>query len=415
MNSPKNLIIALLSLLCCAEAVLLFRKETSADPKAVPGAADSPGAHAGPAQGPAAQSSGAGADKDASVPSAATSWSALSGGGDMHQLAMNLGRAGFPAPAIRAVIVALMEDKYAAKRAAIEGPYWKQFSTANSAEMTVLNDQMMGEIDDALGSYGKPSATLSDMQKQKRFGNLADAKIDAIDKIERDYSSIRKMAGPRSAMNMKEAQELSKRMESITAEMDADLAAILSSDELDQYKMHNPQYAGMLWSNLRNIDVSETEYAALYRMQKDFSGIYPKTLTSILIQGPEQLAEYDTRNDRVRQILGDDRFYGFLEAADPQYVRLSQMLADYPSVTKEATYEAAKAQRELDIASRSISANGSLTPEQRTDQLRAAALAAEARINGLLPPDAAAAFKRNSTSRFIGQGGTALPAIRIGG
>lgn len=331
-------------------------------------------------------------------------WSGLQANGDLRGCVARLRLAGFPPATIRAIVKQLLNERFADRHAAIEPPFWKRGSRSpeQTATQQVLYDEEQQLFESLLGDDARPSAVMVAGYRKARYGDLADAKVDAIAMIERDYAAVHRAASAEGQANMLGDMEARRKQQEIMEqELHADLAAVLTPEELEQYEMRNSVSASRMISGLRAIDVTEAEYGALFHLQQASDAANPASTRAT----PEGAARYQTAqqtlNEQVRTVLTDDRFYKYLETSDIGYAQLAKSLQAFPSVTPEATYEVSKIQREMQTAMTGMSRDKSLTMQQRTEQMRSLIAPYESRIDALLGPEAAATYKKQGAGRIF--------------
>jgi hypothetical protein len=115
----------------------------------------------------------------------------------------------------------------------------------------------------------------------------------------------------------------------------------------------------------------------------------------------KQNAATDAMNERVKAVLNDDRFYQYLEASDFRYAQLAKSLKHFPSVTPDATYELLKLQRETQIAVSRLYQDKTIPQEQRDSRRLQLITAASGKVDALLGPETAAAFKKEGPGRVF--------------
>jgi hypothetical protein len=115
----------------------------------------------------------------------------------------------------------------------------------------------------------------------------------------------------------------------------------------------------------------------------------------------KQNAATDALNERVRAVLNDDRFFQYLEASDFQYAHLANSLKQFPSVTPDATYELLKLQQETMLAVSRVYEDKTIPQAQRDARRLQLITAASGKVDALLGPETAAAFKKEGPGRVF--------------
>ena len=205
-------------------------------------------------------------------------WTGTSTDQDLHRLVAGLRSAGYPSAVIRAIINQLLTERFASRQPNAGQPFWKRNlpTPENAAAQTALNNERQALFESLLGPDARASALLDPDSRERRYGSLSNDKIDAIAKIERDYQEISAEAWAKRRGNaMTSMDTLMQSQQLMEKEKLTDLASTLTPDELAQYEMRNSNAARTLFNNLRNVDVTEAEYAQLYQAQKAFERPIP--------------------------------------------------------------------------------------------------------------------------------------------
>jgi hypothetical protein len=426
----KPLLVVLLALSVIGNAVLGYQalRRTAPAPAASTAApSTAPARTAARAAEPAAATASTTTTRAAERPAA--HWGALNPKGDLRELVSNLRQAGFPPSVMRAVVREMINDRYAANDPDSNEPFWRRVErTPESVAASQAIERERRDLFEALlGADARPSATMNATERERRYGNLSDEKLDAVAMIERDYSEIRSMASAQRTSNAAaRGEEMMNQQRTLEAEKRADLAAILTPDELAQYDMRNSSSASRVMSNLRGLDVTEAEYAALFQAQQAHDAVSQPLFGRVT---PEMIAQrqaaQDALNAQARRVLADDRFYKYLESSDPNYAQVARFSAEHPSVSRDTTYQLYQIQRELQTAMMSLSRNAgpmdAANVQQRMLEMQAMAASYESRVQSLLGPELTAAYKQTPQGRMfsIGSGrassGSAPSGAVIGG
>ncbi len=260
---------------------------------------------------------------------------------------------GFPDAMIRAILSAQIRERYAAQRKAIEKtadlPYWRTFKPdpATSAALRDLAQAERKELRDLLG----PNTGDYDAERFKRIiPNLSDEKADALSAITQRYNEQRSelfRGGPLTPDDQEKMRALEKAAH-------AELAAVLTPEELEQYDLRSSRTAMQLQYNLSAFNPTEAEYRALYRLQAAFDDQFGQMYVS-----PTQ-EEMKARNqaqrelqDQIAATLGPDRFAQYQRATDYNYREATKLVArlELPPETADNLYAVQKEyqQKQQDI------------------------------------------------------------------
>jgi hypothetical protein len=322
---------------------------------------------------------------------------------DLHRVVAGLRAAGYPPAIIRAVINQLLNERFASRQPNAGQPFWKRSmpTPETAAAQTALNNERQTLFESLLGPDARASALLDTDARERRYGALADDKIDAIARIERDYNEMSAESWAKRKGNVMTSMDtMLQSQQLMEKEKLADLAGVLTPEELTQYEMRNSNAARMLFNNLRNVDITEAEYARLYQAQKAFAAANPPRNTADQTYYLQRQAAQMALNEEARAVLGDARFYSYLEGADNMYAITAQALNKYPVVTPAAMYQVYQVQVELQGQMAQNSRNGPMSPEQ-VEVMKTVVASANAKLDSLVGPEIAEAYRNQGMGQIF--------------
>lgn len=324
---------------------------------------------------------------------------------DLKALIADLRQAGYPAPVVRAIVSQLLTDEFYSRMPAARLPFWQDSLSEPrlAVEFRALEREKAERLEALLGPDGRPSALLDLAGRERRYGSLSPEKIDVIARIERDYEDLRwKQAAERTGRNRYGGEENQQQDQLMEKEMMADLAGVLTQEELEQYQMRTSRQAAQLKAALRGITVSPEEFTALYRAQRRFdeANVPPTGTLSADAWNQRQQARL-TFNEEIKGLLPDERFYSYVAASDFNFAQLLRFTTKYPQVTPAASYEVYRIQSDAQSKMMAWNARRDLPMEQRLAEMHQAGAAYEARIKELLGPEAAEAYLKQGQGRTI--------------
>lgn len=336
----------------------------------------------------------------AATTAAPVNWQTLKPGANLRSLIDNLRAAGFPPAVIRAVANQLVSERL--NTGVMDHlPFWKQ--NLNNPEYLAAQQQLSTErramLDDLLGADNKPSVTMDPAVRERRYGQLSDEKVDQLEALSRDMNDLRsQLYANRKTGDMQGTMTAQQAAEK---EQHAELAAILSPAELEQYEMRSSPTATRLMANVKDVEINEDEYAALFRAQKNFDAADPyRSGVTTPDAAVKRYAAQAELNDQARAVLTDDRFYEYLKGADNNYARAAQFTASYPQITPAMTYDLTKLeqsyQAEMLASARTVGGVSGTPNMEQAAVFLAKRQEYQNKVNALLGPEAGEAYtKRN--------------------
>jgi hypothetical protein len=347
------------------------------------------------------------AKTDASMPAAATSrsaptqdlWSVLNPS-DTQALVARLRQAGFPNSVIRYVLAAQLRERYRPRLTEIvaklqDTPYWQPRQTIGSSmlraygEYNAVNRELWKQVQDIVGNDpGERSG------ETRRFGDLPKAKVDAVKRIEDDYADM--ISEVRQAMQGMTLPQDREKLALLEREKRADLAGILSADELNDYEMRTSRVTSRLRPALTLMDASEAEFRAIYAVtdaSKDQIEPGGGMRTPQEIEARRQAIA--DMNQKIRAAIGDARFADYLRASSSDYQQMYR-LARAQEVPVEAVNRAYDMRNSIATEASQVANDTSRPREERISALKLLGQNAQRRVEAELGPVAAAAYVKNA-------------------
>jgi hypothetical protein len=369
-------------------------------------AADKTGPDGSPAASAAAESS-SGGTKDA-LPSPRT-WAALQPG-DLHALVDRLRAAGFPASLIRAIVGAQVSEQFAAKRRALmpsleDTPFWKtntspfgdsaaimQYANASRA----LNQEQNKLMKDLLGADATADTEEAKAAMRQRYGDIAPEKIDQLQTLLAGYSQQQQDIS--LASKGVYLPEDRAKLAEIEQQKNADLAQLLTPQELEDYNLRNSSTAMSLRSRLASFNPTEDEYKSIFRLQQAFDEQYGSNTYSAFSAPPtpDQMRERQTQQQaldaQIQNVLSPDRAADYKQATDPAYQQINRLVTRL-ELPPSAAADVVTVQQDIQQRATAVRQDRTLAPADRTAALAALAAEASTKITTTLGTSGFEAYK----------------------
>ncbi|MCP5531511.1 MAG: hypothetical protein H7A44_13860 [Opitutaceae bacterium] len=343
----KKLPLFLLALSLAANVALLLRP--SSPPEQI-------------ASMPTAQSVAANASESARVTHADTGLSAgeeaalqqarqLLATDDLPALVARLRAAGFSSMDIRGIVSARLAERYGAARVAATAhlevvPYWQSNSSfprdpATGSEVRRLFRAQDREMKKLLGPDARATDDWSQMLHDRQWGYLPPDKVELLNDILDDYKEIQQSVWSASRGIFTAAD--GDRIALIEAEKRADIAALLTSEELEAYDMHTGPIANQLRRFMKDFRPSEAEYQAIYRLVADNleQGANAIRLDQNVIAGSRPGRHQPTDiTDQLTSVLPPERVAEFRMLTSNDYIQISRLAEQFDlpaTVAKDTT------------------------------------------------------------------------------
>lgn len=337
------------------------------------------------------------------APAARPLWSTIASG-DPAALIARLRAAGFPASIIRDLVSSEINRRYTDRMRALtepdpNTPYWKassSFSSLNPARMEEYYQNMRERsrvlrdlFKDDFFATGEVSAG-----QRRQYGDLPRAKIDAIQRIEDDYAEM--SATVSAAMKGVMLPEDREKLALLAREKKADLAAILSPTELDDYTMRSSPITSLLRSQLGGFDPSLTEYRAIFQMQQSLNDQFPTNINGGMVSSLDSSSRQAAQkqlDEQLKASMGDARYADFIRETSREFQQLTQ-LAKRDNLPPAATLQAFNLRDTVAQESNRIFDDTSLDAAQKRAALQTLAQNTRTQLLASLGPTSGPAYVR---------------------
>ena len=169
----------------------------------------------------------------------------------------------------------------------------------------------------------------------------------------------------------------------INVERRAELAKVLTSDEMEDYEMRTSNISGSVRSSVEGFNVTEEEYRKIFRIRKEIDLPYGGNLgpitgvdasgNPITADGRSYAEREKQAEEKVKEALGEERFAQYKLNQDYTYRSLNQLAERY-GLSQESVLKALDVQKAYREQQQALRSNGALTAEQRqtaSQELRA--------------------------------------------
>jgi len=322
-------------------------------------------------------------------------WQRL-GSNDLSQLVKNLRAANLSPRKIAYIVHHLLNEKYATMQEEVAfgketPPYWRgsdliyensiSSKQRNERRVTLWHQRSTEEAqllgDDYWTADGIP---VVDHFRNTYGDRLSNQKLSAIQNLEEEYSTI---AAP--FIQNSNAAENREKLKLIDKEYRADIAKLLTPDELLERDLRYSNAANLLQTRCNYFTATETEFRALFP-------IYEQIDKTCLVSNWDEVDEKTraARKDaearaqaQIEALLGPARYAEFKQANDETARKENQLVTRLGLPLTAATH-LVSIKSEFATRTELVRKDNSLPPGQRTTQLAALKSEAENRITAIL-------------------------------
>lgn len=302
--------------------------------------------------------------------------------------------AGFPAGVIAEIARREIDARYDARMNALtqvspNTPFWKTSpdAIAAAARLNSQLSQLMQEREkayrDAVNDpfFFKDSAL--DIGQRRMWGDLPRNKLDRIQRIEDDYADM--ISTARTAASGVVLAEDRAKLELLEREKQTDIAALLSPEELAEYKLRTGSTG--VASRLRLFNPTEAEYRVIAQAQIDASA----RLNSSTVTLEQRRATMQAFEAQMKASMSSDRYADFLLTTNPEFQYLTQV-AESDRLPSTTTRQVFAVRDQVAQESNRIFDDPALDPSQKRAALQTLAQNARNQLTSILGPTSRPAY-----------------------
>jgi hypothetical protein len=332
-------------------------------------------------------------------------WTNVSGG-EPREVAARLQAEGFPPSLQRAILAALIAEKFAARHKELAQlvstqPWWYQLNGSPiGSKIIALRQQINREEKDALEQLLGADAGVTDYQRARRprqYGDLPAGKMNEIERLNADYAEL--MQEVRNASQNILLPEDRAKLAFLEKEKRADLLKLLTPDELFEYDLRSSQSANVLRSQLTAFNPTEEEYRALFKLQSAFDAQYPSPELLTPEQRRERSEAQQKLTDQARSVLSPERFAEYQQKTDQAYIQTNSLVTRLQLPTT-LTADLVAVQKEMMKRAQDTRSDRSLNAEQRNAQLGTLQNEAKVRVTALIGENNLPVYRQTAGSWF---------------
>jgi len=339
-------------------------------------------------------------------------WSTLKSD-DLPSLITRLRAAGFPPDIVRAVVSSMVSEPYRARIAELNAPdpnvpYWK--TTSNYGPTDAKRREELNQL------YREQSKLQRELFKddffatgdvttaqRRQFGNLSRNKIDALQRIEDDYSEmfsqVNSSAGGFTLPIDREKLALLAR------EKQADIAAVLTPEELADYTMRSSPITSLVRSQLSVFNPNEAEFRAIFDSQKFLNERMQVTSNGGMISfgdGRQQQAAQAEAATQLKAALGEARYAEYERSVDSTYQQLTR-LVQRDNLPADTALQAFNVRDSVAQESTRIFNDPALATDQKRDALKTLASNTRSQLLSMLGPTSGPAYVKLADQAWLSQ------------
>ncbi|HMP83266.1 MAG TPA: hypothetical protein PKA41_11250 [Verrucomicrobiota bacterium] len=193
-----------------------------------------------------------------------------------------------------------------------------------------------------------------------------------------------------------------KEMAKLQRQMDAELAALMSPKDYEEYQLRMSQTAMTMRMQLGSFDPDEQEFRDIFALRKQYDdefGVMDFGTQSKEEREKAQAAQ-QARDAQIKALLGDARYAEYERAQDWNYQQLYR-LTDKAGLPKESAVKVYDMKKTAETEARNIRNDKSLTQEQKTAALKAIRTETESAVQTVLGDKTWTSYQRQNSSYWL--------------
>jgi hypothetical protein len=341
----------------------------------------------------------------------------------------NLRAFGVPEETIRDIIITDIAKFYAQRRAALRaqappakfwepGDAWESGGNLNADLRQQLRDldqeerqlvrELLGvDLSAELARYSAAEET----DQEYRYSFLTPDKRDKLRGLQDKYDALEQEVYARTkGLVLDEDQE---ELRQIGKAREAELAQLLSPEELEEHQVRNSTTANALRYQLAGFNPSEEEFRTIFRLQKTFDDEFGQNFDATdekqtEIRARAQQEAQEAMDEEVKKVLGGQRYAEYERAQDSEYKSLVQ-LADRFELARDVVNKVYDFKATAERQKEAIENNASLTEEQRRAALAAIAQETERTVSQFMGDKVFKTYRKAGGQWINGLGVSAVP------
>lgn len=340
---------------------------------------------------------------------------------DYQTFINNLRRIGCPEETIRDLIVADVNKSFAPRMSAVarraSGNYWmsgqkrRQLTSEVEGELSKLNAERSQVLEQLLGANidkHPPLEPATLIQEEVTYGFLNAEKRGPVRDLLRRYQEEEEALQRKSSGLL--TTEDRDAWQALQTKRRAELAALLSPSELENYDLRTSSAAQNVRSKLGGLEVSEDDFREMYRIRKSYEETVAKLGEAAADGSDQRQLLRQQREEQLRGYLGEQRYAHYQKSQDFEYQDLSSIAARHnlPMETVDQAYAINQAAREQ---RNQVLNDPAISPERKKEALQAIQQTTDQELKNMLGKAGFQSYRERDRVVFEEAGGSGMRTI----
>lgn len=342
-------------------------------------------------------------------------WAEIATVQDLPALVVRLRASGFPEPIVSEIITARVHDRYADRLAALpreEREFWQTSEAMDKTQLAKDNARyaLLQERADTITALLDPQRQRerdpqTENMERREYGHLSREKVRRAQTIVAAFSAER--SALRAANHGITLPTDRFKFADIEARERAELATVLTPDELEERLMRVSPAAETVRSELRLLSPTKEEFREVFRLRDAYElrfGIHGNAPAGVYDSAAQRQAADKVVAEKIKKILGQERGEEYERLRDNSY-RSAVLIARRLELPKERALKVWNLRKEAQVQRLLIRERPDRSTEQRQEELNALAAKLGAQVTDLLT--------ERGHRAYLNSGGSWLKAVAM--
>lgn len=327
--------------------------------------------------------------------------------GDLKTMVARLRAAGFPIEAIRTMVYAEIEHRVHDRQRAAREPiaaiaYWDpRFDRVRSLEPEAagafeLNAARRRLGAEALGEDREDFSRDGLERLQRQYGDLPRETFDRLERLAADYDDRKRQIYQEAGFVVTKTEQA--RFDALKEEQRADLEQLLTPEQLAEYDIRNDELSTRLRSQLADVGLDEAQFREIYRRQRALDESFASDDTPPSFEERTRRAKARQELEtQIRAQLSPEQAMRYQIATDPAYSELGLVAARF-DIPPQTTFAVVALQKTTQARAATLAQNPVVSDDVRATQFEGLQREVETQLTTLLGPHAYQAYRQSGAS-----------------
>jgi hypothetical protein len=174
-----------------------------------------------------------------------------------------------------------------------------------------------------------------------------------------------------------------QKLDLIEKEMRADIAKLMTPEQLLEYEIRSDSTSSTMRSRLGSFKPTEDEFRAIYALQKAMDVEFSPTSVRTAEEAQARSARQKEVDAQIMATMSPDRAQQYKFATDPAYNQINRVLTRF-GLPQQVAVDVVAVQQSTQQRATALRQDRTLTPQQRNEQLAALQQEAQAKVSATL-------------------------------